>query len=123
MINRGREIELLEIKSISPKVFALIDSERSAAGNALGASREGFAAVCAKVRIACHVLERRAIENYLWDSAVKKVKGDRYRALAPYEKISEVSPAWSKAENWRIAREMNKQDLENTDLGAFLESV
>jgi hypothetical protein len=120
MINAGREFELQEIKRISPKVSALIDSERIAAPNPLAAGRGAFVEVCAKVGIPCHVLERRAIENYLTDSAVKKVKGEKYRSLKPYEKLGDVSPAWGKAENWRIAREMSEADLANTDLAAFL---
>ncbi len=122
MINAGRETELHEITRISSKVSALIDSERHAAGNALDARRAEFVAACKKVGIPCHVLERRAIENYFADSAVKKVKGDKYRASRPYEKLGDISPVWSKAENWRIARETSQADFENTDLGTFLKS-
>lgn len=31
--------------------------------------------------------------------------------------------AWSKDENWRIAREMELNDIKNTDLGRFLEKM
>jgi ABC-type cobalamin/Fe3+-siderophores transport system ATPase subunit len=120
MINAQREAELQEIKRISPNVSALIDSERRAAGEPLDAARTGFVAACQKVGITCQVLERRAIENYFTEAAVKRVKGDKYRDLQHYEKLSEMDPAWSKAENWRIAREMRREDLSDTDLGEFL---
>jgi len=70
------------------------------------------------------VLEWRSIENYFSDRAVKAEKGEKYRALEPYEKLNQVSPAWGKAENWRIARQMTREELESTDdLGTFLKSL
>jgi energy-coupling factor transporter ATP-binding protein EcfA2 len=122
-INRSREPELEEIKRISENVFALIDSERDTAGASLGDRRAAFVEACEKAGIQCHVLERRAIENYFSDKAVKKVKGDKYRVLQPYEKLRDASPAWGKEENWRIAREMTNDDLIATDLGKFLGSL
>lgn len=120
LINGSREIELSEVKRITTKVFALIDSERSESGDTLAPERAAFVEICEKAKIHCHVLERRAIENYLADQAVKKIKGENYRALAPYEKLKDVSPSWWKEENWRIAREMTLRDIEGTDLGKFL---
>ena len=65
-------------------------------------------------------LERRAIENYCTDEAVKKAKGPRYRALQPYGKLNDMDPTWGKRDNWRIAREMSRSALERTNLGKFL---
>jgi energy-coupling factor transporter ATP-binding protein EcfA2 len=123
MINAKREAELLEVTRICPHVSALIDSERSAPGAPLDPARASFAEACSKAGIQCCVLERRGIENYFATSAVQKVKGEKYRALGHYERLSDRSPAWAKAENWRIAREMDSGDLEGTDLGAFLKSL
>lgn len=122
-INELRELELEEIKRISENVFVLIDSERNTAGAPLDASRAAFVKVCEKAKINCHVLERRAIENYFSDETVKKVKGDKYRSLQPYEKLKDASQAWGKEESWRIAREMTNDDLATTDLGKFLGSL
>jgi hypothetical protein len=122
-INESREPELEEIKRISENVFALIDSERDTAGASLEARRAAFVKVCDKAEISCHVLNRRAIENYFSDKAVKKVKGDKYRALQPYEKLKDALPAWGKEENWRIAREMTIDELNTTDLGEFIGSL
>jgi ABC-type cobalamin/Fe3+-siderophores transport system ATPase subunit len=123
MIAEGREAELEEIKRISDNVCALIDSERQAPDAPLDGPRAAFVEACKKASISCHVLQRRAIENYFSDEAVKRVKGPKYRALEPYESLKDISPAWSKAENWRIAREMTLDHLDGTDLGEFIASL
>ena len=123
LINDKAELQLEEIKRITQNVFALIDSERSAPNAALSPAREAFVAACKAAGVKYHVLERRAIENYLTDSAVKIIKGNKYSARGPYQKLEDVSPAWAKEENWRIAREMNKEELAGTDLGKFLETL
>lgn len=123
MINPEAGVQLEEIKRISDNVFALIDSERSAPGEELEARRAAFKKLCDDANIKCHVLERRAIENYFPDYAVKKVKGDTYRALQEYEQFKHPFPKWAKSENWQIAKEMAPGDLDNTDLGEFLRSL
>ena len=125
MINPEAEVQLEEIKRISPNVFALIDSERSAQGEKLEARRAKFKKLCDDADITCHVLEWRAIENYFPDYAVKKVKGDAYRALQPYEPFKSTPSfcRWAKSENWQIAKEMVPEDLDKTDLGKFLKSL
>lgn len=123
MINDKRATELEELKRISPKVFGLIDSERAADGAALDSARAGFVQACKAADIHCHVLQRRATENYLSERAIKAVKGDKYRALSPFEDRRAVNPVWSKEENWRIAREMSLQELAGTDLYDFLNSL
>jgi ABC-type Mn2+/Zn2+ transport system ATPase subunit len=124
MINAGSEMQLTEITRISNRVYALIDSERDQAGNALASDRRRFKEVCSKLGIECTVLERRAMENYFPERAIRLVKNsEEYRALGPYEKLNKVDPAWSKDENWRIARVMTKEELTGNDLGSFLEAL
>jgi ABC-type cobalamin/Fe3+-siderophores transport system ATPase subunit len=123
MINGNREAELSEITRISPRVRAVIDSERTQAGAALSAERQAFVESCRRLNITCHVLQRRATENYLPAHAISKVKGPKYRALADYEVLESLQPAWGKQENWRIAREMVEGDLTGTDLGQFLQQL
>ncbi len=123
MINPEAGVQLEEIKRISDNVCALIDSERTAPGEELEARRAAFKKLCDDANIKCHVLERRAIENYLPDYAVKKLKGDTYRALQEYEQFKHPFPMWAKSENWQIAKEMAPGDLGNTDLGEFLQSL
>jgi energy-coupling factor transporter ATP-binding protein EcfA2 len=120
LINGSRELELEEIKRISQNLFAVIDSERSSLGEDLKKDRSAFAESCRKLKIKCLVLERRAIENYLTERAIKLVKGSTFRALGPYELLRDALPSWSKEENWRIATQMSKDELESTELGGFL---
>jgi len=89
-INAGCATQLDEITRISPRVRALIDSERTQAGEALAADRQSFVEVCSKLKIRCHVLDRRAIENYLPEHAIKAVKSDKYRGLGPYELLRKL---------------------------------
>jgi AAA domain, putative AbiEii toxin, Type IV TA system len=123
MINAGSEMQLAEITRISQKVYALIDSERTGPGVALAADRQSFVETCSKLKIPCHVLERRATENYLSEHAIREAKSDKYRAIGHYEPLGATGPAWGKEENWRIARFMTVDDLKGTDLGAFLEQL
>ncbi len=123
LINAGSEPQLHEIKRISNNLAAIIDSELRDRGAVLSGDRQGFVEACTRAGVKCHVLERRAIENYLSDRAVKALKGDKYRALRPFERLGDVSPAWGKEENWRIAREMSRDELDGTDLGAFVATL
>lgn len=123
LINGSRDAELEEIKRISDNVFALIDSERDSPEDSLNSDREKFVKTCSNVGITCKVLDRRATENYFSDEAVKQVQGISYQALSPYQKLEDISPKWAKTENWRIAREMDKKDIDGTDLGEFLSSL
>jgi len=91
--------------------MAIIDSEKDSSGAPLSEDRAGFLKACQETGIKCHVLERRAIENYLTDKAVKRIKSEKYRALGQFEKLDDVALSWSKSENWRIAREMSLTDL------------
>lgn len=123
MINSDAEVQLEEIKRISDNVFALIDSERSAKDEELEPKRAEFVNLCKRAGIKCHVLERRAIENYFPEDAIKKVQGNDCHALEAYEQFKSHSPRWAKSENWQIAREMKPEDLDGTDLGEFLQSL
>ena len=123
LIKAASELELSEIKRITENIAALIDSERDSLDAPLPANRQSFLETCNKVGIDCHVLELRAIENYLSDKAVKAIKGTKYPSLKPYEKLEQASPSWAKQENWRIVREMTPEELNNTDLGKFLRSL
>jgi hypothetical protein len=120
LINGNREPELNELKRITPHIWALIDSEKTSVDAPLSRERKDFEASCTRLGITCHVLERRAVENYLADGAIKRVKGEKYRALAPYEKLTNVNPSWGKNENWRIIGEMTFDEVKDTDLGQFL---
>lgn len=122
-INGSFGPQLEEITRISANIYALIDSERTAPGEELQPRLKDFIEVCEQAKIKYHVLERRAIENYFTESAVNKAKGDKYHALGPYDSRDQFSPGVNKNENWLIAREMNSEELEASDLGIFLKSL
>ena len=118
MINGAREDELRELKRITEKIFALIDSERVASAD-MAADRAAFKKICESVGIDCLVTERRSLENYFPDKDVKKVLGETFAALAPCDKPDK----WNKSENWRIAQCMDWSDLEGTDVGKWLSAI
>ena len=122
LIGENRSNEMSEFQRIGAEVFVLIDSERNSENEPLRSDREGFLKICmilfGEARV--FITRRKATENYLSNSAIKAVKGEKYRALEHYEKLETVDPAWAKSENWMIADAMDFDDLKNTDLGQFL---
>lgn len=122
LINAGTEVELAEMQRIAVKTFALIDSDRVEAGAPLSERHRALVAICAKLEISCHVLERRAFENYFPTRAVKRALGEDHEGFGPFDALDDVPRRWPKSRNWRIAREMTRDELDETDLGEFLRS-
>jgi hypothetical protein len=123
LIRGNAQVELSELRRISDRIIAVIDSERSTAGEPLSANRAGFAQACNDLNIPCTVLDRRATENYFPEHAVQAVYGPASRALGTYERPKEAGFSWSKANNWRVARRISRDDLQGTDLATLLESL
>jgi hypothetical protein len=123
MITANREDELREITRICNDVYCLIDSEKPSARTPIAADRIAFKNSCEKVGIDCHILERRAFENYLSEKAIQHYYGKGFRALGPYDELKSKNPAWQKVYNWKIARDMPLSDFEQNDLGKFLKKV
>ena len=123
MARGDTELELLEVKRISNRVFALVDSERNSSTEPPVARRVAFAETCKRANIPCLITERSAIENYLTEAAVKAAFGNQYRALGRYEPLRNISPAWAKASSWLAAREVSESDLLETDVGRFLKDI
>jgi hypothetical protein len=115
----GVENELAEIKRITEHVYVLVDSERATEASKPAQRRLDFAESCRSLDFDICVLERRAIENYFTDPAVKSVLGTNARALAPFENPK----LWPKAADWRIARNMEFRDIASTDLGLFIQRL
>lgn len=115
--------QLEQLRRICPNIHALVDSERTADGASAAQNVEDFHTTCEAHKIPCHVLHRRAIENYFPDAAVKKVFGPTYSAVEPFTKLSQHPKPWDKADNWRIAVETDFSDIAKTDLGKFLQSL
>lgn len=120
LIRSDSAVELGEIRRICRKVACVIDSEKSHHGQQLDRSRSDFVRTCESLGIEVHVLERRATENYFTQSALDRAFGPGRTALGPYEPLAKGHSGWSKRENWTIAAEMSKGEIESTDLGSFL---
>jgi hypothetical protein len=67
--------------------------------------------------------QRRALENYFPDYAVKAAFGSSFGGLQPYDRLADHSNGWRKADNWRIAHHLKKDDLLQTDVGRFLDRI
>ena len=120
------EYELREFMRTSDKIFAIIDSEKTAEDQDLDSSRQAFVSICNNLNIDCHVLKRRATDNYFPDIVIKQVKGQNFQPLAPYQKLGETTQGiqhWAKSENWCFAQAMTKEQLEETDLGIFIKKI
>lgn len=116
----GVEQELAELQRLSNKISVLVDSEQKSEEDQPETRRKVFADACMKLGFDILVTQRRAIENYLSDTAIKNIKGDKYSALEPYQSLNDSTLPWDKSENWRIAQEMKFEEIKDTDLGKFL---
>ena len=119
----GREMELQELRRLSHNIVALVDSERPSEGAPPAERRLKFEEVCKKVGFDVCLTERRAIENYFPDYAVKAAFGPSFAQLSPYELLSEHANGWSKSDNWKIAHHVKSEDLLATDIGQFLSRI
>ncbi len=125
LINGSREAELREILRICPNIYALIDSEKDSNESPLKEDRVQFDDCCQRCGIKCHILQRRATENYFTDRAVKIILGDGYSALSEFENLKKRvhSLRWSKELNWKIARTLTLEEIQSSDLGKFLKAL
>jgi ABC-type Mn2+/Zn2+ transport system ATPase subunit len=124
MVNGAIAHELSEVRRLCERVLAVVDSERTSDSASPMAAREQFAKVCAGLGIECCVTERRAIENYISQQALDRVWGSgRFRALAPYDAPPKDGSFWGKGESWRAAANLEREEVDSTDLGRFLSRV
>jgi hypothetical protein len=115
------EMQLTDLKRITPRISALVDSERSSATAVPPPERQAFAALCGRIGISCHVTTYRAIENDFWQATLDRAFGSGRTALGPFDRLP--AGAWPKALNWKATREMSAAELDATDLGPFLEQT
>jgi hypothetical protein len=123
LVTGHREMELQELKRLSHNIVALVDSERPSEGAPPAERRVKFEEVCKKIGFDVCLTERRAIENYFPDYAVKAAFGPSFSQLSSYELLSEHANGWSKSESWKIAHHVTKEDLLATDIGQFLSRI
>ena len=120
-INSNRLPELEQMCALGIDVRAIIDSERASHDADIAKHRSNFVTECDKLGVRCHVLKRRAIENYFPQRAIDQGLGlGKFRALKPFEDLEGVANHWPKKKNAQIARAIFKLEIEDTDLGQFL---
>lgn len=126
LIDAKREEELREFNRFGVDVFVIVDSERDSATHT-DPTRTAFVAVCEKLFGKGHAMqtERRATENYFTEKAIKKaMRSDKYHAPTEYENAeNQVQPFWGKNANWKVAAQMDKDEVSSTDLGQFIERM
>jgi hypothetical protein len=71
LVTGGREMELQDLRRLSDNIFVLVDSERHGLGAPAAEGRLKFEETCKKIGFDMCLTERRAIENYFPDYAVK----------------------------------------------------
>jgi predicted ATPase len=108
---------IVELQRLAKNVYILLDSERSTAGGPPKESRTWLVGETKRLGVRVQLTDRRAFENYLPEAAVQRAYGPNVHGLGPYE---EHDARWPKRDNWRIAREIQAEELEDTDLVRFL---
>lgn len=105
------------------KIRVFIDSEKNHEDEKIQSQRKSFIDECEQIGISVVVSRKRATENYFTDRAIKRVLGNAFNSLQPFEKLRNVSPSWQKSLNWKMAREITFDEIKDSDLGEFLESL
>jgi len=112
-----------ELRRLAKNVFVLLDSERDKSGGPPKTGRQEFVDQCAHVGVRVHLTERRAIENYFSDRAIKLAFGPEFSSLESFAERQCAQNSWSKRENWRAAREMTLEEWEASDVLNFIKSI
>lgn len=103
-------------------ISIIMDSERDSEGASIEASRRRLEVDATRLGMKCHFLDRRSIENYFTQSAIDTACGSGFTALGPYEKYSDMEAKWGKSNNWKIASQVDKTELDENDLGQWLDA-
>lgn len=122
LINDRSAQHLAEItRLVEPRrVHVFVDSERDSEGATVTPDRQAFMANARSLGFHATASDRRATENYFPRSAIQRAFGPEFDALTPFQRLKDAPRPWPKANNFKIAREMQAEDLNGTDLGQFL---
>lgn len=122
LINANTAKELAELKRLGEdiKVYCWLDSEKRSETGEIPRNRIVFKKEAEKLGFSVEISKRRSIENYFPIEAIKKIN-PKITKLGPYDETP--SEFWNKGSNWRIAQEIEIEDLKGTDLYQFLEKI
>lgn len=114
--------ELMEVKRLNPrKVAVIFDSERTSENAPLAKKFQDFKDAAEKLDYLVFPTDLHSTENYISQSALDTVYPTQgYRALTPFENFKKVQPHWGKKSNWKLFREMSREEIEKSALGKFI---
>jgi hypothetical protein len=121
----SRNFDATHWNNLHPKIKAILDSERRSPGEDPGKSRKMIKRRLEEVGISCHLTERRATENYLAPRALAAVYGhapDEVDLFGDPNLAVQGVSQFEKRRNGEVAQAMEWSDIENTDIGTYLES-
>jgi hypothetical protein len=119
LIKAGSDQDLAELQRVHDHIFVLIDRETESE-HITEPKRVAFVKRCKELGFECCMTQRRALENYFTDDAVKAAIGPQARALTAYEKFDGANTGWGKGDGWKIAKAINWPDICETDFGQFV---
>lgn len=120
----GRNFDAGLWTNLHPKISAILDSERRGLGKTPEKSREIIRASLEAAGIPCLLTERRATENYLVPRALSVVYKTALDEMDPYGDPNLARQGvvhFDKRRNGEVARAMEWSDIEETDIGTYLE--
>ena len=114
--------ELSEVMRLNPrKVAVIFDSERTSENAPLAQKFEDFKIRAEKLGYLVFATDLHSTENYISQSAIDTVFPTHgYHALGPFEKFDKTKSHWGKGENWKLFREMSRDEIERTGIGSFV---
>ena len=129
LINGNSFDEIQELKRLNAKSYSVIfDSEISCEGAELNQNFKDFKNICESLNFNVFVTEYHSTENYITQSAIDKVIGNSFPALSKYENFESVerknnNTKWGKADNWKMFKEMSKDEFARTKLDKFIREI
>lgn len=126
LISESRREELSELKRLNAKSYSVIfDSEILHEDAPLKDKLQKFKNMCIELSFNVFPTEFHSTDNYLSQEVISKELGSGYTALSKYEKLNNRPPhnKWGKSLNWKMFREMKKEDFTGTKLDEFIISV
>ena len=121
----GRNFDARHWTNLHPKIWAILDSERKGPGKDASKRQLRIKSSLEVAGISCHLTDLRAAENYLTPHALAAVYGhspDEIRAFGDPNLATQGVRQFEKHRNGEVARAMEWSDIENTDIGTYLES-
>lgn len=126
MINEKSHEELDELKRLNAKSYNVIfDSEIESEGQSLKTDFAKFKAMCEDLGFKVFPTEVHSTDNYITQAAIDSTTNSGYTKLEKHESLKSRTPdnKWGKSLNWKMFREMAKEDFEGTELDSFIKDV